>query len=342
MNAPYAAGSPDALELVRARSLVIDGAVAWFDVSPGDRALVVAGQAVAAGAALIERLRDARPTVPQSAPDDEARPGDRFVPLPGRVPSLRGRPDPLEVELLHRPPSGWRVVSGEVADTVDAPAAGIVREVRSGVGLTVALEGHALLGWSVAGGPARGRLVMATDPAGELRPGALDVGLAGTIVVAGSRVSAETLSRGRAMGLRGVIVGSLGQKELRDFRASEARQRAALHRLEPFSVLVLDGTIRRPIAGPIVAILAALAGREVAIVPDPPALVFGDTDAAAMRPAPDHVRIRYGADAGREGRFVAALGRRRFAANVHAEAALVVVADGREIVVPIADIERFA
>ena len=334
--------APPSLDLVAARALVTDDAVAWFDMSPGDRALVSVGQAVAAGAALIERLRDAHPTVPQSQPHVDARPGDRYVPLPGRVPSLRGRPDPLEVELLHHPPSGWRVISGEVSDTLDAPAAGIVREVRSGVGLAVALEGHALLGRAVAGGPSRGRLVMAADPAAELRPGALDVGLAGTIVVAGSRVSAETLSRGRAMGLRGMIVAFLGQKELRDFRASEARQRAALHRLEPFSVLVLDGASRGPIAGPAVAIMAALAGREVAIIPDPPALVFSDGDASATRPPVDHVRIRYGVDAGREGRFVGALGRRRFAANVLAEAGRVVTADGREIVVPIADIERFA
>ncbi len=338
----YESGTSTDLQRVASRALVADGPVAWFDMSPGDRALVSPGQAVAAGAALIERLRDARSSSPPSQPDDDARPGDRFLPLPGRVPSLRGRPDPLEVELLHRSPTGWRVIGGEVADTVDAPAAGIVREVRVGVGLSVALQGHALVGWSVAGGPARGRLVMATDPAGELRPGALDVGLAGTIVVAGSRVSAETLSRGRAMGLRGVVVASLGQKELRDFRASEARQRAALHRLEPFSVLILDGTIRRPIAGPAVAILAALAGREVAIVSDPPCLVFADTEAAAIRPAPDHVRVRYGAESGREGRFVETLGRRRFAANVYAEAARVAVADGRELILPLADLERFA
>ena len=57
------------------------------------------------------------------------------------------------------------------------------------------------------------------------------------------------------MGVRGVIVGGLAGKERRDFLASEARQRAALHRLPPFAVLVLDGVMRRPIAGPIAAIL---------------------------------------------------------------------------------------
>jgi hypothetical protein len=341
MNVPGPSETPRGLELVAGRRLIADGPLAWFDMHPGDRSLVAAGQAVAAGAALFERLRDSHPATPPSQPDADALPGQRFVPLPGRIPSLRGRPDPLEVELLHHPPSGWRVVAGEVADTLDVPAAGIVREVVHGVGVAVALEGHALLGTSVAGVPARGRLVMAAEPAGELRPSALDVGLAGTIVVAGARVSAETLSRGRAMGIRGVVVASLGQKELRDFRASEARQRAALHRLEPFAILVLDGTARRPIAGPMVAILAALAGRDVAIVPDPPALLFPDDDAAGIRPQPDLVRIRHGPDAGREGRFVEPLGRRRFAANVQAEAARVGLPDGRDMTVPLADLERF-
>ena len=52
------------------------------------------------------------------------------------------------------------------------------------------------------------------------------------------------------MGVRGVIVAGLASKERRDFLASEARQRAALHRLPPFAVLVLDGAVRRPWPAP--------------------------------------------------------------------------------------------
>ena len=80
------------------------------------------------------------------------------------------------------------------------------------------------------------------------------------------------------MGLRGIIVAGLAGKERRDFLASEARQRASLHRLPTFAVLVLDGAVRRPIASPVAAVLAALAGREVAIVMDPPALVFDEPE----------------------------------------------------------------
>ena len=57
------------------------------------------------------------------------------------------------------------------------------------------------------GGPSRGRLHIAAGSDGELRSGGLDVGLAGTILVVGSRIDAETLTRARAMGVRGIVVG---------------------------------------------------------------------------------------------------------------------------------------
>ena len=122
------------------------------------------------------------------------------------------------------------------------------------------------------------------------------------------------------MGVCGVVVAGLSSKERRDFLASEARQRAALHRLPPFAVLVLDGATRRPLAGAVQAVLAALAGREVAIVTDPPMLVFDLPNLIIPDPPVDLVRIRAGSLAGREGRFVRAIGPRRFAGGVHLEA----------------------
>ena len=142
-------------------------------------------------------------------------------------------------------------------------------------------------------------------------------GLAGTILVIGSRVDAEALTRARAMGVRGVIVSGLAGKERRDFLASEARQRAALHRLPPFAVLVLDGAIRRPIAGPVAAVLEALAGRTVAITIDPPAIVFDEPELIVAPPPDGHssgplrrARRRGGA-VGRAGRRPRVRGRRR-------------------------------
>jgi hypothetical protein len=189
------------------------------------------------------------------------------------------------------------------------------------------------------GGPTRARLQ--TGAEGELRSGGLDVGSAGTILIVGSRVDAETLTRARAMGISGVVVAGLSSKERRDFLASEARQRAALHRLPPFAVLVLDGAIRRPLAGAVQAVLAALSGHEVAIITDPPMLVFDRPNLLIPDPPHDLVRIRSGTLAGREGRFVEAVGPRRFPGGVQLEAGLVHLPDGTMAAVPLGDLERF-
>ena len=110
------------------------------------------------------------------------------------------------------------------------------------------------------------------------------------------------------MGIRGIIVAALASKEQRDFLASEARQRAALHRLPPFAVLVLDGASRRPIACPLMAIFEcspATRSRSSATrrrsCSTPPR--------SSCRPRrPDLVRVRGGALRGAEGRWLGAAG----------------------------------
>jgi hypothetical protein len=334
-----------AIELVPARPLVVDGLEVRFALAPGDRTFVEAGATVAVGDPLAERFRDTHlaevrpPSTPAGEEPPDLRPGERWT-----LPAHRGRRvtrRTTEGELLYAWRGGWRVAAGEHGDPLDAPVAGIVRAVEPGVRVVVRCAGRALRGVLALGGPSRGRLRLAAGPAGELRAGGLDVALAGTILVVGSRVDAETLTRARAMGVRGIVVAGLPSKERRDYLASEARQRAALHRLPPFAVLVLEGAQRRPIAGPVVALFQALAGREVAIVGDPPALVFDEPDIAAPVPPGDYVRVRAGEDAGREGRWLESLGLQRFAHGVQLEAGRVLFPDG-PAVVPIGDLERFA
>jgi hypothetical protein len=133
-----------------------------------------------------------------------------------------------------------------VSDPIEAPG-GTVREVRPGRA-SRSSRGVALPG-ACRRRPDPGQL--APRRAGEVHATGLDVGRAGTVLVVGARVDAEALTRARAMGVRGIVVAGLSGKELRDFSASERRQRAALHSLPPFAVLVLDGAVRRPIASPV-------------------------------------------------------------------------------------------
>jgi hypothetical protein len=142
------------------------------------------------------------------------------------------------------------------------------------------------------------------------------------------------------MGVRGVIVATLASKDRRDHLASESRQHAALHHLPTFAVLVLHGSLRRPISVPAMALLEALAGREVAIIGKPPALVF-DTEGLDLPPdAPDVVHVRSGPLAGQSGKWAGLAGLRRFPGATHLEAGFVRFGDGPPVPVPLADLER--
>jgi hypothetical protein len=346
---PHRAGravAPPGIDLVGRRALVGDAPEILFRLAPGDRALVAPGDAVVPGTTIAERLRDtAVVELAPAATQDDAKAGDAWASGGRATTRLRRGVEPTAGELLYEHAGHWRMAGGEHAEPVDCPVAGVVRDVRPGVGIRVRAQGRALLGVEALGDPTSGRLSLGSDRGdlrhGRLRPTSLDVGLAGTILVIGSRVDAEALTRARAMGVRGVVVSGLAGKERRDFLASEGRQRAALHRLPPFGVLVLDGAVRRPIAGPVGAALEALSGATVAITIDPPALVFDEPE-LPIRPAPPgHVRIRAGEHSGEEGVWAGPAGVRRFAGGTDLEAGWVVLGDEAPIPIPIADLERF-
>jgi len=331
--------SAPGIGLVPRRSLVVGPIEAWFAISPGDRPLVGEGQAVVRGAPLADRLRDPRTvSIPGPGGKGPERPGQRWSPPGGRADDESGVPSG---ELLFRVGGRWRIAAADTSESLDAPFPGIVREVRDGIGIRLQTPAKGLLGAEVLAGPTSGRLHIATGADGELRASQVDVGAAGTILVAGARIDAETLTRARAVGVRGIIVAALGIKERHDFLASERRGRAGAHGLPPFGILVLDGAGRRPIASPMLAVLQALEGRTVAIVGTPPCLVIDDPDVELPAPPSDLVRVRSGPLAGAEGTWLGLAGPRHFPADVNLEAGLVQFGERAPIAVPLGDLERF-
>jgi hypothetical protein len=336
------------LDLVHRRAVLEGPIEVNFGLAPGDRPLVVAGDAIVAGAAIAERVRDPRIVeLAANATEDMARAGDRWM-TAGRDGTRRRRGARAEAgELLYEHEGHWALAAGDHTEAIESPLAGVVRDVRPGIGIRVRAQGQAIRGVEAIGDPTSGRLSLGSDrgdhrhPSGGLRSTALDVGLAGTILIIGSRVDAEALTRARAMGVRGVVVSGLSGKERRDFQASEARQRAALHRLPPFAVLVLDGALRRPIAGPVAAVLETLVGSTVAIVIDPPALLFDEAGLDVTPTPPDHVRVRSGEHAGREGQWAGLAGMRRFTGGTFLEAGWVAFGGEPPVPIPLADLERF-
>jgi hypothetical protein len=332
-------GIAPGLGLVPRRQLLVGPIEAWFAIAPGDRPLVGEGQAVVRGAPLAERLRDPRTaSIPGPSGKGRERPGQRWTP-PGGADDGTGVPGG---ELLFRAGGRWKIATADTSEPLDAPFPGIVREVRDGIGIRLQSPAQGLLGAEVLAGPTSGRLHVATTADGELRASQVDVGAAGSILVAGARIDAEALTRARAVGVRGVIVAALGIKERHDFLASERRGRAGAHGLPPFGILVLDGATRRPIASPMLAVLQALEGRTVAIVARPAALVIDDPDVDLPAPRTDLVRVRSGPLAGAEGTWQGLAGPRRFPAGVTLEAGLVQFGERTPIAVPLGDLERFA
>lgn len=243
--------------------------------------------------------------------------------------------------LLYETNGRWLAAAGEHHEIVESAVAGIVREASNSVEVTIEVAGAAIPGAIAAGEPSRGYLDVPRLTDGELRASSLDSGRAGGVVVAGSRISALAISRARAMSIRGLVAGSVGQGELRDLEASEQRQKASLAPSVPFGLIALDGYQRRPIATPILALLAALSGREVAIVTDPPLLIFDRSEVPLPELPPGWVRVRSGPHAGREGRLVGSAGLYRFRAGIHLEAAVVRFFDETDTtILPFADLER--
>jgi hypothetical protein len=332
---------PDGLALVPARPLVEDAVELRIALRPGDRATVVAGEPVAAGMVVAERLRDPRTELlaARAPVPDAARPGDRWAAPVARA----GDADEAAAagELLFLGRGRWRLARGDHAEVIEVPAAGVASVVRPGTQLRITTAARAVLGREVLGGPAIGRLEVIAGRDADVRAADLDVDLAGAIVVAGARIDAEAITRARAVGIRGIVVGSLGTRERRDALAAEARGRVAVHGLPPFAILVLEGALRLPIPSAMMAVLQALEGRTVGLVADPPALVFDIPSQALPAPDPAIVRIRSGPSAGLEGRFGGLAGRRTVGAGVAVEMAWVEVAGRRPLAIGLGELDRF-
>lgn len=309
--------------------------------------MVAVGDAVAGGDPLIERVRDISVVELHGSPDGPLAPG-QAVDAAALVGRMRGQRRPRSIDratVLHTSAAGVaRLAIGRGMGPFGSPIAGTVVAV-DGSGVTVRADGDGLAAAFCRGAAVRGPLRLAVGSReGDLRAGQLDVAVAGAILVAGARIDIEAVTRARALGARGIICGGIASKELRQLEASEERQRVSLHPAAPFALAVIDGFGRRPIPGPTWDALVDAAGRDVAIVPDPPMVVL---DAGLLRPvASGRVRVTSGDDLGREGRLLDLRGQVRQGAGRYHPSALVWLeagASGRppaSRVLPLADLER--
>jgi hypothetical protein len=221
---------------------------------------------------------------------------------------------------------------------------GRVRDLDDGW-ITLEVPGVAVRGVGGTGDAVHGELVMGVRGADEeLRAAAIDVGATGKIVVGGSRASAETLTRARAMGVAGIVLGGVLDKELRDFEAIQRRRREIGGLAGSFGVVLLEGFGKVGIDPQRFAWLRSHAGRMVSLFGAEALLFVHDASPPPGRRTLPRVGERVIAHRrpfqGRAGVLVAELEDLHASpSGIPARMGLVRFEDGRLAAVPVANLE---
>ncbi len=291
-----------------------------------DRPLVAPGARVEVGQPIIEHFRDVEPVeMPSTAALVGIPPGAVLDNVPAEPSGRLGRRTKTATHRTrvceHGRDGITRLAAGDAAVTVMAPASGVVTRITP-ARLDLQVDGvsvDALVGW---GRPTFGRVMVAVDDRGaELASSRIDVAAAGAVLVVGSRIDVEALSRARAIGVAAVIVGGVASRDLRQLASSETRQQAALHAAAPFGLLALGGYGRVPIPSHLWDLLVAADGRPAGMLPHARTLVIGGDPAplleAVARP-PGTVRVITGEHRDHEGRLVGLAGPRRWPGGSYA------------------------
>lgn len=211
--------------------------------------------------------------------------------------------------------------------------------------IDVRVAGAVLVGVAGSGAAVHGRLRVSVDDGGdELRAGAIDSDATGRIVVGGSRASAETLTRARAMGVAGVVLGGVLDKDLRDFEATQQRRKEVGGGGGDFSVVLLEGYGKIGMDPGVFGWLRRHDGKMVSLFGEAARLYVYDADEPPTRrllarPGDRVVGTRR-PYAGAGGRLVRILpGQHVVSSGVSTRAALVRFEDGRTGIVPLANLE---
>lgn len=228
------------------------------------------------------------------------------------------------------------------------PILGHVRGEVSAVAATaieIRVSGALVAGVGGSGGAVHGELRVAVrEPADELRAGAIDAGATGRIIVGGSRASAETLTRARAMGVAGMVLGGILDKELRDFEATQVRRRKIGGVRGDFAIVMLEGFGKVGLDAEQFSWFRSQEGRMASLFGDAAQLYVYDADPPPVRRplarAGDRVVAHRRPFAGSGGELERVLEQSHAtAAGVVARSALVRFDDGRTAVVPLANLE---
>ncbi|MDP9270810.1 MAG: hypothetical protein M3P14_07565 [Chloroflexota bacterium] len=235
------------------------------------------------------------------------------------------------------------VTLGPEAQVIGHVAGTVLQVTRSFI--SVAVPGARLEGVGGVGDAVHGELVVAVHSHDEeLRAGAIDVSAAGKIIIGGSRASAETLTRARAMGVAGIVLGGILDKELRDFAAIQRRRREIGGLTGSFAVVLLEGYGKVAVDAQLFAWLRAHAGRTASLFGEERLLYVHDAGSPPTRTqlatVGDRVVIHRRPFQGRSGVLVGVLDElHQTPAGIAAVTGVVRLEDGRLAPIPMANLE---
>jgi len=220
---------------------------------------------------------------------------------------------------------------------------GDVSAVSDGV-IEIDVAGELVTGIGGVGRAVHGEIAMAvSDPTEELRATAIDVGSAGRILVGGSRASAETLTRARAMGAAGIVLGGVLDKELRDFTASSARRRGLGGEDGGLAIMVVSGYGKVAMDGDLFSWLGRHDGHLASLFGADARLFVYDAEPApvhrSLPRAGDRVVLRRKPRAGMSGTLVRVLpAPHASVSGLVTRSGIVRLDDGRSIIAPVANL----
>ena len=221
---------------------------------------------------------------------------------------------------------------------------GTVLQVTRGF-ISVAVPGARLEGVGGTGDAVHGELAVAVHTHDEeLRAGAIDVSAAGKILIGGSRASAETLTRARAMGVAGIVLGGILDKELRDFTAIQRRRREIGGMTGSFAVVLLEGFGKVALDAQLFGWLRANAGRMASLFGEEHLLYVHEASGPPVRSqmaeVGDRVVIHRRPFQGRSGVLVGVLDElHETPSGIPAVTGVVRMEDGRLAAIPLVNLE---
>jgi len=230
----------------------------------------------------------------------------------------------------------------------ESPVIGHVRGTVTAVeptAIEVSVPAAKISGVHASGDAVHGELLMGVrEPGDELRAAQVDVGATGRILVGGSRASAETLTRARAMGISGIVLSGVLDKELRDFIAILERRQTMGGLVGSFALMLLEGYGKVGLDPDLFAWLSEHEGHEASLFGADGVLYVYDASLPPERRVPagrgDRVVAHRRPHQGTSGRVMRVFDEPRAAeSGLVSREALVALDDGTVAVIPLANLE---